>query len=359
MRITKPVIHFWVPYPEKVAPSQRFRVELFLPLLEEKGFSCEVLCFFDLKTWNILYVQHKHFSKLIGTIKGFLRRVNHLFRSVKADYVFINREAAPIGPPVFEWMLAYIFRKKIIYDFDDAIWIPGSGKTGFLKTFLKATWKVKYIIKWAYKVVGGNEFLCNYARQYNTHVFIIPTIVDTDAGHHKTKDHFESSNITVGWTGSHTTLQNLVDIEEIIKSLKKEIDFNFLVISNRPPDWDFDFTFQKWNEKTETDDLLKMHIGIMPSKKGAWFEGKCGFKLIQYQACGIPTVASPVGVNSLITLHKITGFLANTNEEWKEYLKLLITDTKLRVQMGQEGRKHIEHKYSLNSQRLAFISLFS
>jgi glycosyltransferase involved in cell wall biosynthesis len=207
--------------------------------------------------------------------------------------------------------------------------------------------------------VGGNEFLCNYARQYNQNVFIIPTIVDTDAGHNKLKNHFEGNRIIVGWTGSHTTLQNLSEIEELIKNLKKEIDFDFLVISNRPPDWDFDFIFQKWDKKTESDDLLKMHIGIMPSKKGAWFEGKCGFKLIQYQACGIPTVASPVGVNPLITLHEKTGFLANDNEEWEKYLKLLITDTQLRVKMGKEGRKHIEEKYSLNSQRLAYISLFS
>jgi glycosyltransferase involved in cell wall biosynthesis len=359
MQKNKPVIHFWVPYPVKVAPSQRFRVELFLPLLKQQGFSFQVLCFFDLKTWNILYVQGKHFSRFIGTVKGFFRRVNHLFRSVKADYIFINREAAPLGPPVFEWMLAYVFRKKIIYDFDDAIWIPGSGKIGFLKKLLKSAWKVKYIIKWAHKVAGGNEFLCNYARQYNSNVFIIPTIVDTDAGHNKLKNHLEGNRIIVGWTGSHTTLQNLSKIEELIKSLKTEMDFGFLIISNRPPDWNFDFIFQKWDEKTESDDLLKMHIGIMPSEKGPWFEGKCGFKLIQYQACGIPTIASPVGVNSLITLHEKTGFLASNNEEWKNYLKRLITDTQLRVQMGKEGRKHIEEKYSLNSQRLAFISLFS
>ena len=97
----------------------------------------------------------------------------------------------------------------------------------------------------------------------------------------------------------------------------------------------------------------------MPLKQGPWFEGKCGFKLIQYHGCGIPAVASPVGVNPLITLHEKTGFIANNDEEWKKYLKQLILDTQLRVQMGKAGREHIEKNYSLNNQLPVFISLFS
>ena len=110
-------------------------------------------------------------------------------------------------------------------------------------------------------------------------------------------------------------------IEGVIPELKKEIDFDFLVISNKPPQWDFDFIYKQWELETEQDDLLKMHIGIMPAKQGPWFEGKCGFKLIQYHACGIPAIASPVGVNSLITLHDKTGFIANNKDEWKNILR--------------------------------------
>jgi len=355
----KPTIHFWVPYPIGVAPSQRFRVELFLPKLKEAGYSFKLLTFLDQNAWDVLYKPGNRLLKAWGTVKGYFRRVGHLFQSLKADYVFIHREATPLGPPVFEWLLTKVFRKKIIHEYDDAIWIPGGEAISFMKKFLKATWKIKYIIKWSYKVAGGNDFLCNYARQYNSSVFFIPTVVDTEHGHFKQKDQNQGKRIVVGWTGTHTTLHNLEVIDGVIPELKKEIDFDFLIISNRPPQWDFDFIYKKWELETEQEDLLDMHIGIMPAKQGPWFEGKCGFKLIQYHACGIPAVASPVGVNPLITLHNKTGFIANNKEEWKVYLKKLIADVSLRASMGKEGRKHIEERYSLNSLFPAFVSLFS
>lgn len=355
----KSVIHFWVPYPKGVAPSQRFRVELFLPFLEQEGFRYQLLSFLDKQTADSFYLPGKKYLKIFGIVKGFLRRIVHLFKSISADFIFIHRETSPIGPPVFEWVLSKIFRKKIIYQYDDAIWIPGGEKISFFKKWLKATWKIKYIIKWSYKVVGGNEFLCNYARQYNNNVILIPTVVDTESGHHKLRDQSADGRVVVGWTGSHTTLHNLEEIEKLLSELKKELDFDILIISNKPPDWNFDFIFKKWEEKTEKEDLLKMHIGVMPLKKGSWFEGKCGFKLIQYHACGIPAVASPIGVNPLITLHEKTGFIANNDEEWKNYLKQLIKDNHLRELMGKEGRAHIENNYSLNNHLLVFLSLFS
>ena len=355
----KPHIHFWVPYPEKTAPSQRFRVELFLPSLQENGFTYEVLSFLDQKAWDVLYQPGKGVLKTIGTLKGFFRRVSHLWKSGKADFIFLHREAAPLGPPIFEWLLAKIFRKKIIHEYDDAIWIAGGEPISFLKKWLKATWKVKYIIKWSYKIAAGNQFLCDYAKQFNDSVYFIPTVVDTGHGHNKTKNQFEGNRVVVGWTGTHTTLHNLEEIEQLIPELKKEIDFDFYIISNKPPYWNFEFIYQKWSEESEVADLLKMHIGLMPLKKGAWFEGKCGFKLIQYHALGIPAVASPVGVNALITLHNKSGFIAGNAEEWKTSLKKLICDAQLRSAMGEAGKKHIEENYSLHSLLPSFISLFS
>jgi len=342
-----------------VAPSQRFRVEIFLPDLEKAGISYKTLSFLDQQAWNILYKPGHRFLKAWGTLKGFFRRIDHLFQSAKADYIFIHREATPLGPPIFEWVLAKVFRKKIIHEYDDAIWIPGGEQASWKKKWLKATWKIKYIIKWSYKIAAGNDFLCEYAKQYNISVFLIPTVVDTEHGHYKQRNQREGKKIVVGWTGSHTTLHNLEVIEGIIPELKKEIDFDFFMISNKRPEWEFDFIYKQWDLSTEQEDLLKMHIGIMPLKEGPWFEGKCGFKLIQYHACGIPAIASPTEVNSLITLHDQTGFIAKNRNEWKIYLKKLIADTALRASMGESGRKHIEKNYSLNRLFPAFISLFS
>lgn len=342
-----------------VAPSQRFRVEIFLPALAKAGYSFHLLSFMDQKSWDILYKPGNRFLKAWGTIKGYFRRIIHLFLSIKADYIFIHREATPLGPPIFEWLLAKVFRKRIIHEYDDAIWIPGGEEVSFKKKLLKATWKIKYIIKWSYKVAAGNVFLCDYARQYNSSVFLIPTVVDTEQGHYKQRDQYKDNKVVVGWTGTHSTLHNLELINGVIPELKKQVDFDFLIISNKPPKWNFEFIYKQWELETEQDDLLKMHIGIMPLKEGPWFEGKCGFKLIQYHACGIPAIASPVGVNSLITLQGETGFIAGDHDEWKKYLKKLIADASLRSKMGEAARKHIEKNYSLHNLLPAFISLFS
>ena len=115
---------FLVPYPLKVAPSQRFRVELYEPVLQEHNIRYEIVSFMDEATWNIIFKKGYHFKKISGILKGYLRRTIHLVKALQYDYVFIHREAAPLGPPLFEWILAKLLRKKIIYDFDDAIWIP-------------------------------------------------------------------------------------------------------------------------------------------------------------------------------------------------------------------------------------------
>ena len=357
--MNKKKIHFWVPYPQRSAPSQRFRVEQYLPYLPQNSFSYTVLSFLDAYTWSILYKKGYRVKKFLGMVMGFFRRIGHLFKSASADYVFILREAAPVGPPVFEWLLSKIFRKKIIYDFDDAIWIPGGEKMSWRKRFFKSTWKIKYIIHWAYKVSCGNQFLFSYARNYNQNVIILPTGFDTERIKGKQRNETNGKKVIVGWTGSHTTLHNLEEIGQVIPELKKEIDFDFYIISNKPPAWDFDFIFKKWDETTEIDDLLKMDIGVMPLKKGPWFEGKCGFKLIQYHALGIPAIASAVGINAAVTLHDKTGFIAQSSLDWKRYLRQLISDSGLRIQMGSAGKEHMEKNYSLKSLFPAFVSLFS
>src|SRR5690606_26052851 len=184
-----------------------------------------------------------------------LRRWMLLFEIGAYDYIFIHREAAPLGPPVFEWLAAKVFKKKIIYDFDDAIWIPNTSKENKLAAWLKAFGKVKHICKWSYKISAGNQFLVNFAKQYNEHVVLMPTCVDTETGHKAVKTSFPDKPV-VGWTGSHSTLFYLNEIMPVIKSLQEEIDFEFLVIADRKPDLDLkDFRYVKWNAATENEDL--------------------------------------------------------------------------------------------------------
>jgi glycosyltransferase involved in cell wall biosynthesis len=354
-------ILFLVPYPLRQAPSQRFRVELYFPELDKAGVQWKVQSFFDRRAWNSLYQSSNYFKKIGGVLRGYLRRWKIiLFGLSKYQFVFIHREAAPLGPPLFEWLLAKIFRKKIIFDFDDAIWIPNTTASNRLAGWMKCFWKVKWICKWSYTVVGGNEYLCDFARRYNTNVLCIPTSVDTENGHNRIKEHTVLAHeVVIGWTGSHSTIKYLDKLVPVLGELEKEILCSFLVISDKAPQFPLSkMQYCPWNEKTETEDLLKIDIGVMPLENDAWSEGKCGFKLIQYLALGIPAVASPVGVNKKIIQHGVNGFLCSTNEEWLQSLKSLAADGSLRTRLGADGRKMIEENYSLKKQFPQFIGLF-
>ena len=352
-------ILFIVPYPEKHAPSQRFRVELYEQFLKEKNLAYTIAPFIDEKTWDILYKGGSAFQKGLGIVKGYLKRWKTvLFDAPFYEYIFIHREAAPLGPPVFEWLLAKVFRKKIIYDFDDAIWIPNTTKENNLVAWFKAFWKVKFICKWSYKVVGGNEFLCAFARQYAQKVVLIPTCVDVVNAHNQTKTP-SPHPIVIGWTGSHSTLIYLDEIIPVIEKLNQEFTFTFAVIANKNPQLALpNFQFIPWQEVTEVADLLLFDIGIMPLTPDKWSEGKCGFKLIQYLALGIPAVASPVGVNKDIIEHGKNGFLVNNQQEWHDALRLLLSDFELRKTMSLQGRNAIVLQYSIQAHKDSFLGLF-
>lgn len=352
-------IFFLVPYPVKRAPSQRFRVELFEPALKEANIKYTISSFIDEETWNILYNNGSSLKKALGIIKGYLRRTKNVLWDVrKYSHVFIHREAAPLGPPIFEWILTKLWRKKVIYDFDDAIWIPNTSNENKIAALLKANWKVKYICKWVDTVVAGNKFLCDFASQYNKNVVCIPTVVDTENGHNKIKEHREDT-ILVGWTGSHSTLPFLDQIIPTLQDLHNEQPFTLLVIANKKPDYNFpSLMFIPWKEETEIEDLLNADIGLMPLTADAWSEGKCGFKLIQYLSLGIPAVASPVGVNSTIIENGRNGYIAHTPEDWKQHLLSLMKDLTSRKEMGKVGREKIVNEYSVQSQKNTFLSLF-
>jgi len=355
----KPIqkILFLVPYPLGEAPSQRFRVEAFLPILPDASLEFSLHPFMDQRTWKVLYKKGIFISKATGIIKGFLKRFGILFKVSRYDYVFIHREAAPIGPPVFEWIISKILRKKIIYDFDDAIWISNTSPSNYFINWFKASWKIKYICKWSYKISVGNDYLFNYAVQFNKNVVRIPTCIDTEK--FKPQERKEAEKLNIGWTGSHSTLKYLEEIVPLINDLGKEFDFDLIVIADRDPVLPVkNYKFIRWNASTEADDLLTFQIGLMPLIADAWSEGKCGFKLIQYFACGIPAVASPVGVNKTIVEDGVNGFLCNTTDQWKWSLQELLKNKSLRRQMGMAGRRKVREQFSIKSQEKEFIRLF-
>ena len=349
-------ILFLVPYPLRKAPSQRFRVELFLPLLQEQQLEYRIEPFLDEQTWKVLYTKNHFLQKLGGVVRGFIKRLmTVLFIAPRYDYIFIHREAAPLGPPIFEFYLSRILRKKVIYDFDDAIWIPDSSSK--LLNVFKAYYKIGLICRWAHTVVGGNDFLCNYARKYNSHVVHLPTCVDVE--NHHSRLALQMDKPVIGWTGSHSTLKYLDPIVSLLASISERYGAEVLIICNKPPAFSFPgLVYIPWSEKTEVADLRKIHIGLMPLVPDAWSEGKCGFKLIQYLSLGIPAVASPVGINRKIIDQGLNGFLCTMETEWEEALQTLLQDSALRQKFGQAGREKIIREFSIQANAPVFLGLF-
>lgn len=328
--------------------------------MEAAGHDFHTFPFFDAAAAAILYQPGRLFKKVLGVMRGFWGRLKLTARIRQYDYIFIQREASPIGPPVFEWLWARVLRRKIIYDFDDALWIPSDSAANKIATRLKAFWKIGSICKWAYVIVGGNNYLSDFGKKHarGGRVITIPTVVDTVNRYDRLKAQ-DAQPLTIGWTGSHSTLPYLDAIVPVISRLQEETDFTFLVIADKRPDLPLKrWEFIPWNRETEISDLLRLNIGVMPLTADPWSEGKCGFKLIQYLSLGIPAVASPVGVNPEIVDHGRNGYIAGNGPDWESYLKQLLGDAGARDAMGRQGRTTIEAYYSLESCRSAFLSLF-
>lgn len=351
---------FLLPYPLNRAASQRFRVEMLLPLLKARGIQYVLRPFMTAATGEIVYRGGSSLQKAAGVIYGYFRRLlTIIIEAPRYDLVFIHREAAPLGPPVFEWYLARVLRKRIIYDFDDAIWIPNTSSENHLAKHFKAFWKVSHICRWSKVISTGNNYLCSYAAGHTEgKVVTIPTVVDTVHRYNKFKVQ-KSGKAVVGWTGSHSTLKYLDRLLPVIRKLQDVAEFTFLVIADKKPEFELkDWKFVSWNAGTEIEDLIKIDIGLMPLPENAWSEGKCGFKLIQYLALGIPALADPVGVNNDIIDHGLNGFLCATDDEWYHGIKTLIQNMDMRRDMGIKGRKKVESEYSINSVQDRFLDLF-
>jgi glycosyltransferase involved in cell wall biosynthesis len=316
-----------------------------LPLMTPAGYER-----FYQSDWNRLFI----------TFLGLLRRFIHLSKVSRADFVVIHREAFPIGPSLFEWVLHKVLCKKIIFDFDDALWLQDPLEMGSLKSWMKQKGKFAAIIQNSYKISAGNKFLASYARQFNPNVILLPTVVDTEKRYNTELYDKPINQIPViGWTGSHSTLPYLNSLRPTLNELAKSHRFKLAVISNENPNWTESYIeFFPWKRETEVSDLMKFDIGIMPLLDDEWSRGKCGFKLIQYFAMKIPAIASAVGENLNIVNHGMTGFLCSSDKEWKESIIALLYDETLRHTMGMRGRLFVESNYSKKSAEPIFLSLF-
>lgn len=340
-----------------ISPSQRYRIEQWEPLLRERGVEITYEPFECAELNTLLYQQGKMARKMMLVAQGFARRFEVVKKARDFDLVYILREAALLGPPIFE-RLVHKTGVPIVFDFDDAIFVSYRSPSNGYLSYLKFASKTKTICRMASHVMVGNPYLAEYARQVNDHVTVIPTTIDTRR-YHVPPEKNSNGPLVIGWTGSHSTVQHLDTLRGALKKLAAQDKFCLRVIGTPvydcPP---IDVEAMRWRAKTEVDDLAPIDIGIMPLPEDKWSKGKCGAKALQFMGMGIPTVCSPVGVNSEIIQDDQNGFLASTEDEWVDKLSRLLRSAELRRRLGHAGRVTVEQKYSAVSQAPRVYEIF-
>ncbi len=355
-----PKILFIVPHRKGRSPGQRFRFEQYLDFLRDNNFDHEYSFIISEKDDPNFYSRGKYFKKLLILLKGFSKRFRDLRRAGNADIVFIYREAIPFPLTYFEKRFAKK-KCKVIFDFDDSIWLLDISDGNSNLKYLKNPAKTPLIIQLSDMVFAGNNYLCKYAEQFNQNVKLIPTTLDTD--YHKAMS-FEKQNpekICIGWTGSATTLKHFEKavpfLKELITKYSDKIYIK-LIADKEPEKIEIPVNFCHWSKENEVSDLAELDIGIMPLPDDEWSKGKCGFKGLQYMAMEIPAVMSPVGMNRDLISSGENGFLADKDEEWIEILSNLIDNESLRKEIGKAGRETVVNHYSFQALKSKYIKYF-
>ena len=340
------------------SPSQRFRFEQYLDFLNSHGFECNFSWLLNERDDKIFYTKGHYFQKALIVTKSILKRWKEASNARKYDVVFVQRESLMLGTSFFEEKFAK--QSKLILDFDDSIWLPNVSTYNKRLAFLKDPKKTRRIIEAADLVITGNKYLADYAGQFNKNVVIIPVTIDTDI--YKPVPKLVKEKICIGWSGSVTTIEHFeTKIHALAKIKEKYGDrVYFKVIGDG--NYSSDILKIKglpWIKQTEVHDMSEFDIGIMPLPDTERAKGKCGLKGLQYMALGIPTIMSPVGVNTEIIADGQNGFLADSDEEWVEKLSLLIDSFELRKKLGNAGCITVEEKYSIHANRNLYLKYFS
>jgi len=328
----------------RLGASSRLRTLQYRGRLEDAGFEVEYSALFDDAYLRGLYAGNQ--SK--AAIPSYYRqRVSRLRRNPCPSLIWVEYEALPWVP----WMVENALLPKsvpVVSDYDDAVFHRYERhRLAPVRWILGA--KIDRIMQRSSLVTAGNSYLSDRAHTSGAqHVEIVPTVVDLEH-YNIVKPAAGPFPLRIGWIGSPSTWTEYM--APIMPSLTCVAGVENARISAvgagraaKPHQF---LDILPWSEETEVASIQAMDIGIMPLTDTPWARGKCGYKLIQYMACGLPVIASPVGVNTEIVEHGVNGFLATTDAEWREALVMLLRDPDLRNRMGAAGRQKVEKQYSL------------
>jgi len=300
----------------------RYRIEAFADALAERGWTLETL----------------------PLLPGTFQRSPQLREAAEADVVILQRKLLPM------WQVRLLRRhaRRLIYDFDDALFYRDSYSRKPPSSVMRLAhfWATIYA---ADAVTAGNLYLAEQAAQYidPARVYHLPTCVDPKRyplSNHERR----GTQAQLVWIGQHSTLPCLSHAEEALAAVGRELPgISLKVICNKFPRLaGIEVLPRQWSAATESEDVAAADIGISWLPDDPWSRGKCGLKVLQYMAAGLPVVANPVGMNCEMVQDGVTGILAETPAEWTAAVSRLANDPGLRRAMGQAGREGVEADFN-------------
>jgi len=330
---------------DRLGASSRLRSFQYISYLESKDWSVEVSPLF-----SNAYVQALYSGKplYLEVIKSYWWRFRTLMTIRKYDLIWIEKELFPFMPAVAERILNKLGLAYVV-DYDDALFHRYDQHRSFLVRALLGG-KIDVVMRKSSLVLAGNNYLAERAQLAGAkNIEKVPTVIDLDRYPIIAKK--KSPELIIGWIGSPSTSHYLTVLGSVFSILKQR--FNIRIVAIGASDTTLKgsgIDVVPWSEYSEAALIQQFDIGIMPLDDSPWERGKCGYKLIQYMACNVPVVASPVGVNSKIVEHGENGFLAYNLIEWERCLSQLLSDESLRKLMGNKGRSVVESIYCVQKQ---------
>lgn len=339
------------------SPASRFRLYQYVKPLAERGIDLTISPFLDSETFSRFYSKKNifHLSKRI--VPALLKRTRDLISIKNFDIIWVQREAMFFGPAFFESLYRNIGNRPMILDLDDATYIPYISPTfGKLGSFFKFFGKTDNLIKNSRATICGNRFIAEYVRKNGIEAVIVPTVADTEVFKPIKKDNRDT--VTMGWIGTHSTFPFLESIFPVIRKLSEKHKFKLKIVGSGRESVEIkgvEVENLSWSLEREVSDFQSLDIGLYPITATdlvtkEWIIGKSGFKAIQYLACGIPYVTSPVGICAEIGRADITHFNAVAEDDWYKSLDMLLSNSLLRSEMGVKGREFSLQNYTVKIQ---------
>jgi glycosyltransferase involved in cell wall biosynthesis len=345
------------PHPEGVAPGQRLKYEQYFQYFRDNGIEVDVKPFMSDRFWKIVYKKGHFLEKIFWTIYGYLKRIVLIPFLPFYDGVYLFLNVTPFGKPLLESIYLWM-NPNVVYDIDDLVFLGNTSKVNSLVSLFKRPEKYTYLMRHAKHVIVCTPYLAEFALKQNQFVTDISSTIDTDK-YIPVNPYENNRPLTIGWSGSHSTLKYFFLLKDILLELKQKHDFNILIFGVDECEIEgLNINVVPFDEVLEVRTLQQIDIGVYPLPLDEqWVYGKSGLKALQYMALGIPTIATRIGANLRIMEHNTSGLLVTTQQEWLAAFKELLTDSYKRRFIGMNGRRQVVAKYSINANKEYYLEI--